>query len=162
MKTLTTAVLIAALGYAECKAPELPPEQPPNQDTWVAVCLVAAAGLAVGAIYLVAKRCKPRYYWLLSENGDIWLGTCTKKEAQINGWEKIGGPYPTIQDAPVEHPNITNRVHDVIAEPLMLYTVERTTDLTHWQVVNSQTNTIEEFVYYPTNTGLFRIGERAP
>ncbi len=161
MKTLI-AILLVALMVMPLNA-DFTPTPTPDQDTWVALCLVAAAGVAVGIVYIAAKRCKPRYYWLLNpENGDIWLGTCSKKQKEIEGWEKIGGPYVSIQDAPPVHPSITNRVNDIIAEPIHNFTVEQSTDNQNWIVCFSATNTIEEFIYFPTNAAMFRIAERVP
>ena len=165
-KRLVTAVLIGAMCSLSIKSNSEEPVQPaqnpgPPQQTWLAVCVVAACGVAIAGIYVLARKCRPKYYWLCDneEPPNKWVGTCTKRECIINGWRKIGGPYERPEDAPTNAPPITNVVSEIMSSAPLNYTVEETKDLQNWTPIYSERTTDEEFAYFPTNTagGMFRI-----
>lgn len=133
-------------------------EQPPKNDSLLALCVVACAGAAVGVVYIFTKKCKPKYYWLMDDDQPprFWVGTTTRKQAKIEGWRIIGGPYETPQDAPVAHPSPTNTV-SFAAEPTFMIKVQTSTNGSSWTTVNETRGEMEDFGYYPTNAGMFRI-----
>lgn len=162
VKSVTTAALIwvmlALPIRAEGPISASDPSQP--QKSWVAVCVVAFAGLAVAGIYIVAKRCQTKYYWLMDDDEPpkFWVGTATDKQCEIEGWKKIGGPYDRPEDAPAQHPDPTNRVTRAFSEPLNM-AVQSSTDGHNWTTVYTETCDMEDFGYFPTNevSGMFRI-----
>jgi len=126
---------------------------------WLAICMVAAAGIAVGVVYVIARGCEPQYYWLMDSNEPpkFWVATATKKECEIEGWKRIGGPYKRPQDAPHEHPNPTNRVNNVIG-PTITIRVQASTNLVDWSTVSEVRGDAEDFAYFSTNSpGFFRF-----
>ncbi len=136
------------------------PAPPPQQSEWaVAVCIMVGVGLAVTGIMIVSKRCQPKYYWLMDDDQPptFWVGTATRKECQIQGWKKIGGPYDRPGDAPPIHPDPTNRVNEASSAMVLKISVQTSQDMVSWTTVHSEVSDIEDFVYYPTNTGFFRL-----
>lgn len=137
---------------------------PPPKDDWaLALCIVAGIGLATAGIYIVAHKCKPKYYWLMSNDNPpvFWVGTATDKQCQIEDWVKIGGPYDKPEDAPAVHPDKTNRVNRATSE-IMTVTVQQSSDLVTWTTVHEEATDLEDFSYSPTNTlgGMFRVSVR--
>lgn len=132
---------------------------PPKNDSWVALCIVAGVGLALTGIYLVSKKCQPRYYWLMDDDDPpkFWVATATRKECSINNWKRIGGPYNSPQEAPAQHPNPTNRVNDAEAALPVTITVQQSHDLVSWTDVYTERCDLEDFAYFPTNAALFRL-----
>ncbi len=157
MKTTISAVLAATLVTMPMQA-GLEPAPTPKNDTWLGMCVLVCAGLAVGAVYVMSKRCQPKYYWLMDDDTPpkFWVATCTKKQAQCEGWKRIGGPYNRVEDAPAVHPSPTNTVQELAAE-VMKFTVQTSQDGTNWMTVDTQVVDWEDHIYYPTNSGMFRI-----
>lgn len=168
-RQLVTAALIGAICSLPLQTrsdePVTPVDNPgPPQETWIAVCVVVAAGLAVGAIYLVNKKCKPKYYWLADDDQppNTWVGTATDRECKFNGWRKIGGPYEKPTDAPTNAPPLTNIVSE-LSGPVMHHAVEQSSDGVNWATIHEEDSTQEDFGYLvsPTNqAGLFRLRVR--
>ncbi len=163
MKTnIATAALIGALIVTPI--PIHADDPPPHGgNSWAALCIVAFAGVAVGAVYIISKRCEPKYYWLMDDNvpPTFWVGTATAKQCKIEGWRRIGGPYNRQQDAPAEHPNPTNTVPNLVSLPMKVV-VQSSQDGQQWTPVDEQVVDLEDHVYYPTNTGMFRLEVGAP
>ena len=141
-------------------------EPPPGDEPWaLAACIIVATGIAVGAVVFFAKKCEPQYYWLMDDSEQppkYWVATCTKKEAEVSGWKRIGGPYKRPTDAPIEHPSPTNRVDHVIS-PYVRITVQQSTNLVEWVPLSSTTGYSEDFAYFPTNAaGFYRYEIGAP
>ncbi len=155
MKQVIAVLLIAVIAASPIR---IQADEPPPQNMGLALCVIAVAGLAVATIYIVAHKCAPKYYWLCDDDQPpkYWVATCTKKEAAINGWHRIGGPYTRPQDAPIEHPSPTNRV-ELAAGPVEKINVQSSQDGQHWTTVSQFTGDMEDFSYSPTNTGLFRL-----
>ena len=134
----------------------------PDQNIYpvAGACIVAFIGLAAIGLYVATKSCQPKYYWLMDDDKPprFWVGTATRKECQINGWKKIGGPYNRPEDAPPVHPDPTNRVDEVVSAPMNI-SVESSTNGVNWQTVQQSLCDPEDHVYFPTNTGaaFFRI-----
>lgn len=158
-------VLIAVMALLPIRInadePVTPADPGPPQQTWVAVCIVVGVGLAVTAIYLVNKKCKPKYYWLCDDDVPprTWVGTATDKECKINDWKKIGGPYDRPEDAPTNAPPITNIVHELMG-PVMHHVVEQSNDGENWTAVHEEDCTQEDFGYIVPATNqaaLFRL-----
>ncbi len=161
MKTnIATTALVLGLVISPVQIHADP--QPPKQDWLLAACVVAGVGLAAGAIYIVASKCEPKYYWLMDSESPptFWVAACTKKEAQINGWKRIGGPYNKKEDAPPVHPPITNVVN-VVSGPQFTIKVQQLTT-NGWDTVSTVVCETEEFAYYPTNAGLYRLDMGLP
>lgn len=164
MKTMTSLVLIALMAVMPITTGAENQPQPPKpgdpQELWLAVCLVAFAGVAVGGIYVVSKRCQPKYYWLMDDDTPpkFWVGCPTKKECAVNNWIRIGGPYTRMEDAPAVHPNPTNRVNDLVG-PVMKIAVQSSTNMVDWTTVYEENTEMEEFIYWPTNqvSGMYRL-----
>lgn len=156
MKTTISAMLAASLIAMplQSHAQENPPD-----DFWLAAAVVCVAGAAFAGVYIVTKKAAPKYYWHMDSEQppNFWVGTSTPKQCDIEGWTRIGGPYNRPQDAPAEHPNPTNRVQRVVG-PASFIAVQTSTNGQHWTTVHQQVCDTEEFVYFPTNTGMFRIG----
>lgn len=163
MKTrskLTALVLVAALAIAPIKiqADEPPP---PKNDWAVVICAVIGVGLVVTGIYLLNKKCQPKYYWLMNSDEPpvFWIGTATDRECKIQDWHKIGGPYTSPNQAPPIHPDKTNRVHELVG-PVMHHAVEESADGVNWVTIHEEDSTQEDFGYFvsPTNhAGFFRL-----
>ncbi len=158
MKKLLSLLLVVFL--LPIRADEPTPADPgPSQDTVaLAACLVAAAGIAAGAVYIFSHKCQPKYYWLMddSQPPNFWVATATRKQCQIEGWHRIGGPYTHPQDAPAIHPDPTNRVSLAASAPLNI-SVQATTDLQNWTTVYQETADTEDFSYCTTNAAMFRL-----
>ena len=160
MKHAINSVMVAILVALPIKASDQPVADEPGkpQENWLAICVIAAAAVAVGGVWIMSKRCKPRYYWLMDASQSpavYWVGAATKKECEIEGWERIGGPYDRPEDAPQQHPPSTNRVDHVIV-PMQIST-QNSQDLVNWQTIHTEVNDIEDYSYYATNQGFFRI-----
>ena len=160
MKKKLTVLTLSALIAANPSFCDAPP--PPPQETWLALCVVAVAGLAVTTIYIVSKRCQPKYYWLMDNNvpPTYWVGTATRKECEINEWKRIGGPYNRPQDAPMDHPDPTNRVETASSAPLKIAT--QSFNGTNWITVDQQVCDLDDFIYFPTNAAMFRLEVGVP
>lgn len=160
MKKLVTIVLLIALLPLDLPAPEPPP--PPPDDWALAACLVAVAGAAAAGVYIIAQKCKPKYYWMTDDEQPpkFWVGIATRKECQINGWRRIGGPYNQPQDAPPQHPDPTNVVNIVASAPVTIK-VHASTNGSHWDVVHEFSGDMEDFGYFPTNAvgGMFKLSQ---
>lgn len=156
-----TAALVGALITIPMQS-ALSDAPPPEDDFWLAACIVAVAGLAVTAVYIVSKKCEPKYYWLMDGDNppNFWVGTATRKECEVQGWHRIGGPYTKPSDAPVQHPASTNRVENIVG-PVVNIGVESLSG-TNWTTVYQTQSELEDFIYWPTNQGLFRLVERVP
>lgn len=131
-------------------------EEPPPQDfSAIAACVVLAAVAAVGAVYIISRGCKPKYYWIMDndEPPKFWVGTATRKERDINDWKFIGGPYDKPGDAPGIHPDPTNRVESVISAPVHIQ-IQESTNLVTWTTAHSEFSDLEDFSYALTNTGV--------
>jgi len=135
----------------------------PDQDIHpvAGACVVAFIGIAAIGIYVASKSCQPKYYWMMDDDKPprFWVGTATRKECQINGWKKIGGPYVRPEDAPVIHPDPTNRVDEIVSAPVNIY-VESSTNLVDWQTVHDSYCDPEDFIYTPSTnqqSGFFRL-----
>lgn len=156
LTAMTLATALAALPF-NSPAPEPDPDPQPTALAW---CVVACVGVAVTAIIITAKRCEPKYYWLMDNERppNFWVGTATKKECEIQEWTRIGGPYNGPEDAPYPHPDPTNRVDSVVSAPVSMIAVETSTNLVDWVTIHESANTdLDDFIYSPTNTGMFRI-----
>lgn len=168
MRTLTTLLLIAVMLVLPMRIQAKEPPPPPDEWT-VVVCAVIGVGLVVTGIWLLNKKCTPKYYWFWDgEPGNppnTWVGTCTERERKINGWRKIGGPYAKPEDAPPLPPPITNVVSE-IEGPLLHHAVEQSTDGgKSWTTIHEEDSTQEDFGYFvsPTNqAALFRLRVGAP
>lgn len=160
MKALIAILIALLVTPTRAEQPVNPKGPDKPQETWLPVCIVAAAGLAVAGIYIISKKCKPKYYWLADEEQPptTWVGAATDRECRINGWHKIGGPYDSPQEAPTNAPPLTNIVSRAFTQPMNI-TVEQTTDLQNWTPVYSEFCDTEDFAYFPTNAvgGMFRI-----
>lgn len=165
-----TLLLIALLIIIPVRIIADEPVQPhdpgPPQQTWLAVCVVVAAGVAIAGIYLVNKKCKPKYYWLADDDQPptTWVGTATDRECKINGWKKIGGPYERPQDAPTNAPPLTNIVSEIIG-PVLHHVVEESSDGVNWTSIHEENSTQEDFGYFVPATNqaaLFRLRVGAP
>jgi len=131
----------------------------------VGICLILGVVAGVTAVYMVSKACKPKYYWMMDPEDSpprFWLGTHSNKEVQIQGWKRIGGPYDRIEDAPTQPPNATNRVSHLSSEPTLRVSVQQSQDSVNWVTVHTEVSQIDEVVYYPTNTGFFRLEAGLP
>lgn len=154
--------MIAMMCVLPLRAQTPEPNPGPPQQSWIAVCIVVCAGVAVVGIYLVAKKCEPKYYWLMDDNEPptFWVGTATKKECTINGWNRIGGPYTKASDAPTQHPNPTNRVENIVGPPVNI-SVQSSTDGANWSTVHTEQCDLDDFGYIvPTNApsaAMFRL-----
>lgn len=158
MKTKLIAVVMSALIIITPIELRSDPE-PPTSDTWLAVCVVAVAAIAAGAVYLVSKKCQPKYYWLMDDNErpkKYWVAAATRKECEINGWKRIGGPYTSASDAPPVHPPDTNVINELVG-PVMKIQVESTSDFREWTPVYQTECDLEDFGYFPTNAAMFRL-----
>ena len=155
MKKLIAGLLIFTMAATPLK---IEADEPPPENMGLALCIVAVAGIAVTAIYIVAKRCQPKYYWLCDDDQPpkFWVATATKKQCAIEGWHRIGGPYTTPQDAPAIHPSPTNRV-ELVAGPVENINVQTSQDGHNWTTVSEFRGDEEDFSYSPTNTGMFRL-----
>ncbi len=154
---LTGALCLSMVGVPmQSILSEEPP--PPDQPFWGALCVMAVAGIAATAVYIVSKKCQPKYYWLMDDDTPpkFWVASATRKECQINGWQRIGGPYERVTDAPAVHPASTNRVEFVASQPMTIK-VQSSTNLTHWTTVYQEVADLEDFGYWPTNAAMFRL-----
>jgi len=127
-------------------------EEPPPQDWALIACAVAVVAVAVGAIYVISKKCAPKYYWLWDGETPTgtWVGTATDKQCQIEGWKKISGPYDKPGDAPPTCPNLTNRVNKAVSAPITIST-QTSQDGANWTTVDVQHVDMEDYAYFPTN-----------
>lgn len=155
-RKFVSSVLIAALLTIPIQTAKS--DDPPPENMGLAICVIACAAIAVGAVYIVAHKCQPKYYWLMDNDSPpkFWVATATKKQCQIEGWHRIGGPYTRPQDAPAVHPDATNRV-ELVSQPAMNIAVQQTQDGQSWTTVYQQNCDTEDFGYSPTNCGMFRL-----
>jgi hypothetical protein len=160
MKNKLLCLALIALFTLPLKAGDDPAPDP--QPMWLPACIVAAVGLAAVGIVVLVKSCEPKYYWLMDDDQPpkFWVGAATRKECQINGWKRIGGPYNRPQDAPTQHPDPTNVV--VSAVSLQTITVHASTNMTDWSVVHREVTDPEDFAYFPTNAAMFRVEMSRP
>ena len=162
MKIKLTALTLAAIFAARSSIADDPVIEPPppDQDMALAVCVVAVCAVAVGTIYVISRKCQPKYYWLMDDQQPptYWVATATRKECQINGWKRIGGPYTHPEDAPPQHPPSTNRVDSLIGQ-IQTINVQQSQDGVHWDRVSEFRGDMEDFAYFPTNkvSGMFRL-----
>ena len=131
--------------------------QPPDQDWLLAACVVACAGIAVGAVYVFSKKCESKWYWLMDSEQppNFWIASTTRKQCQVEGWIRIGGPYKSPQDAPTQHPSPTNRV-EVPSTPMKL-SWQASTNGVNWTTVYQDNCDVEDFGFFPTNAAMFRV-----
>lgn len=159
MKKLVAIALIIVLLPFDLPAPEPPP---PPQEWVLAACMVAFAGAAAAGVYIVAQKCKPKYYWMTDDEQPpkFWVGTATKKQCEVEGWRRIGGPYDRPEDAPQQHPNPTNVVNLTANAPTIIK-VHASTNGTDWNVVHEFSGDMEDFGYFPTNAvgGMFKLSQ---
>lgn len=155
---LVTIALVVALVAIPLQLPA-DPSPPPPQEWALALCVVAVCAVAVGGIYIIGKKCQPKYYWIMDreEPPNFWVGTANTKECQINGWVRIGGPYKSPADAPPVHPNPTNRATISMSEPVKINVQSLVNN--QWITVSDYEGDLEDFAYFPTNavSGLFRL-----
>lgn len=167
METIVTSLLIAAIVAIPVQR-AIPQEKPPEKDWLLALCVVAVAGAAATAVYIASRSCKPKYYWLCDgeQPPKYWVGTATKKECEINGWRRVGGPYDKPGDAPPQPPSTLLSYTEEPPGPSMRIKVHESSDMQHWTVIHEAVCPTEDFAYFPTNTAkaqmFYRLEMGAP
>ncbi len=158
MKKLLSLLLVVFLLPTRADEPTPADPGPDPNVAALAACLVAATGIAVGAVYIFSHKCAPKYYWLCDDDNPprFWVATATRKQCQIEGWHRIGGPYTQPQDAPATHPDPTNRVNLAASAPIKI-SVQASQDLQNWTTVYQDTADTEDFSYCTTNAAMFRL-----
>lgn len=150
-RLVTTLTLVIALVAIPLQSPADPPPPQDGEQLWLAACVVAFAGVAVGGVYIISRRCEPKYYWIMDKEQppNFWVGTANTKECQINGWIRIGGPYRKAADAPPVHPDPTNRATISFNAPVTINVQSFSTG--QWETIYRFTGDEEDFAYFPTN-----------
>ena len=158
MLITTWLIALVLILPIQLRADDPVPVNPDPQHTALAICVIACAALAAGGVYILSKRCQPKYYWLWDgeQPPRTWVGAATDKECAINGWTKIGGPYEKAADAPPTCPDLTNRVQKATSAPMNI-AVEGTSNMSQWSTVYAERCDMDDFGAFIPNTNSFRF-----
>jgi hypothetical protein len=162
---IVTAMVSLALVTSQVRIKAEPdPEPQPAAAAW---CVVLFGGAMLIGTVIIIRNCKPKYFCLEDHSEQPpkrWVGQASAKEASIEGWKVVSGPYNTPEEALGNCPNFTNEVQSASSASITApgeigimnvgdreIFFEKSYDLTNWFSIGSIIDDPSNFAFYYTN-----------
>jgi len=168
MKKLIALTLCGAMIAAPLDLNAVPKEPGPNepQSAVMAICLVGGGAIVGGVVIWMLKTCRPKYYCVKDEDGNVFPSNASRTERAANDWSVQSGPYTSAAAAAAACPPKTNSVQTISAVgatvqsadnpgvyiPAIPIKIWKSTNLVDWVLRDTITDDPSHFSWSETNT----------